>query len=63
MTIGAHNHLTEAPFISIAKRRRRGLEMMDGEARKEEAGKRKLPDMEEEKDHEAEEPEWMASKG
>lgn len=37
--------------------------MMDGEARKEEAGKRKLPDMEEEKDHEAEEPEWMASKG
>ena len=35
---------------------------MDGEARKEEARKRKLPEMEEGKDYEAEAPLWTASK-
>ena len=36
--------------------------MINGGARKEDAGKRKLPDIEEEKDHKGEEHEWVASK-
>ena len=55
-TIGLHDHLTKTPLTNIAKRQRRGLEIMDGRARKEEAGKRKLPDIEEEKDYKTEEP-------
>ncbi|KAL9102214.1 MAG: hypothetical protein Q9163_002620 [Psora crenata] len=56
------DHPTEANTTPIPKRQRRGVEMMDEGTRKEETGKRKLADVDEENDHITEESAWTASK-
>ncbi len=61
-TVRADDHLTETPPTNIRKCQWRGLESMDRGIRREVTGKCTLADVDEEKDHTAQEPGWMASK-
>ena len=60
--VRADDHLTETCLTVTRKRQRRGLEMTNGGICKVETSKRKLKDVDEEKDNNAEEAGWTASK-